>query len=190
MKLSFGVRVLPICEICGAESKDPKYFTKKAHIITKRHQQALKSSAVTTLKPSQVIPSARPSLTTTQLEARFNALETTVSSLSSKVDFLIEEFATFQKKIPEMVTRQQPAELKQDLILEIMDDITRIKSSKGNWITIDDLFSALSLKPAEWSVFQVTVIKMFDQGLIDLIDGTSRKKINMRGRGYGLIRRK
>ena len=190
MKLSFGVRVLPKCEICGAPAKKPEYFNTEKHINSQRHQKALKRRSTTPLKPSQQIPSAQPSLTTTQLEPRINALESAVYSLSSKVDFLIEEFAAFQKKIPEMVTRQQPAELKQDLILEIMDDIKRIKTSKGSWITIDDLFSSLSLKPTEWPLFQATVIKMFDQDLIDLIDGTSRKKLNMRGRVYGLIRRK
>ncbi|MFQ5821787.1 MAG: hypothetical protein ACE5I5_17510 [Candidatus Heimdallarchaeota archaeon] len=181
---------MPICEICGAKSKNPNYFTTKAHIKTQRHQKALKSSTITSLGPAQPTLPVQPSLATPQLESRVTALESAVSSLSSKVDFLIDEFAVFQRKPPGRFTRQQSTQLNQNQVLDIIDKFTQAKRSKDNWITIAELFSALSLENADWFVFQATLIKMFDRGIIELIDGTSKRKLIMRGRSYGLIRRK
>lgn len=181
---------MPTCEICGAKSKNPKYFTTKSHINTKTHQRALKLRSSTSLGPGQPTISVKPTLATTQLESRVTSLESTVSSLARKIDFVIEEFTAFQKKTPEVLTRQQTIKLNQNQVLNIIDKFTQIKRSKGNWITINELFSALTLEPADWSVFQATIIKMFDRGLIELIDGTSKRKLNMRGRSYGLVRRK
>jgi hypothetical protein len=170
------------CEICGAELLNPN---SKSHINSKKHQKALKAKghveSVSTVGLTSV-----PS----DLESRVASLESSMSSLNSRVSFLIDEFTSLQKRIGTISVSSQSREISHDLILNKIDEFNKDRRSTGNWITIDDLVSALSKKTTNWSAIQTTIIKMFDRGLVDLIDGRSSKKINMRGRNFGLIRRR
>jgi hypothetical protein len=170
------------CQICGAELKNPN---STRHINSQRHQKALK-------KKGHVESVSTVGLTpvSSDLGSRVASLESLMSSLTSKVNFLIEEFTSLQKRMGQISISPKSSEISHDLILNKIDECTKYRRSTGNWITIDDLVSALSKKTTNWPAIQTTIIKMFDRGLLDLIDGRSSKKVNMRGRNFGLIRRK
>lgn len=173
---------MPKCQICGAELKNPN---SKRHINSKKHQKALKAKG-----HPESVSAVRSTTVSSDLGSRVTSLESSMSSLTSKINFLIEEFTSLQKRMGQISVSPKSSEISQDLILNKIDESTKYKRSTGNWITIDDLVSALSKKTTDWSAIQTTIITMFDRGLIDLIDGKSSKKISMRNRTYGLIRRR
>ena len=121
-------------------------------------------------------------------DTRITALESSLSLLYSKVEFLIEEFAVFQKKSSSASSHTLESKMNQELVLHQLDKLSSQRSSRDKWITVEYLFRKLTNNPADWNIFESTLIKMFDRGSIDLIDGPSSRKLKMRGRKYGLVR--
>ncbi|MFQ5980909.1 MAG: hypothetical protein ACE5OZ_22450 [Candidatus Heimdallarchaeota archaeon] len=176
------------CPICGAKVKNP---SNPRHIKSKTHQAALKreSGALKgTSVPKAVVRS------TPALEERLSALEQSFQSLTHKVDFLADEIEQIQHKsagLRELTPspREDSSQLPQAFLRALASEVRRSGASSP-WVPIETVYATLPAHLRNWQQLEKLIPALFDQGTITLGEGGGSKKILLRGKRYGLVRKK
>lgn len=179
------------CPICGAKVKN---WETKRHQNSKRHQAALlkaggKPAAVASRQRSQTLsPVASP------VNVRVSALERAVAEMSSKLEFVLDEMAQVQRKLAgsgpmSRTTARQPSGPQSSAILHALDVTRRDSTSNSPWVSVEAVFSNLLGGSFTWGEFEQQAARLFDNGAIELGEGGRNRKIRMRGKLYGLVRK-
>lgn len=176
------------CPVCGVKVKNP---ANPRHIKSKTHQAALKrqpgAPTVTSAPQAAVLP-------TPTLEKRLAALEQSFQSLAHKVDFLTDEIGQIQHKLIELSgltpsPRQDSSKLPQ-AFLNALDSEVRRGGASSPWVPIETVYATLPAPLRNWPQLEELIPVLFDQGSITLGEGGGSKKILLRGKRYGLVRKK
>jgi hypothetical protein len=168
--------------------KDP---TNPRHIKSKRHQAALKRQTGGTKVVSPPTSTRTPALA---LEKRVSALEQGLQKVLQKVDFLIDEVGVIQQKLtgqhfPDSSSPPDPAKFPQ-AFLSALDSRVRQSGASSPWAPIESVFATLPAPFRNWQQLEELISVLFDRGVIALGEGGGSKKINLRGKRYGLVRKK
>ena len=176
------------CPICGAKVKNPE---NPRHIKSKKHQEALKrhSSGTKVVSPPKTAPA--PS---SALETRVSILERGLQEVIQKVDFLADEIGLIQQKLAgqRFTTSASPADPSKfpQAFLSALDSQVRRSSSSSPWVPIETVYATLPTPFRNWQQLEELIPVLFDRGVIALGEGGDSKKITLRGKQYGLVRKK
>jgi hypothetical protein len=176
------------CPICGAKVKDP---TNPRHVKSKRHQTALKRQAGGTKVVSPPKATRTPALA---LENRVSALEQGLQKVLQKVDFLTDEIGVIQQKLAGLsgltpLPRPDSSQLPQAFLNALTSEVRRGGASSP-WVPIETVYATLPAPLRSWQQLEELIPVLFDQGAITLGEGGGSKKILLRGKRYGLVRKK
>jgi 2-phospho-L-lactate guanylyltransferase (CobY/MobA/RfbA family) len=176
------------CPICGAKVKDP---TNPRHVKSKRHQAALKRQAG---GPKVVSPPKSAASPAFALENRVSALEQGLQKVIQKVDFLIDEISMIQQKLAGQRfatsnSSPDPAKFPQ-AFLSALDSRVRQSGASSPWIPIETIYATLPAPFRNWQQLEELISVLFDRGIIALGEGGGSKKVILRGKQYGLVRKK
>lgn len=176
------------CPICGAEVKNPN---NPRHIRSKTHQTALKRQPGT-IKVTAAPQAAAPP--TPALEDRLSFLEQSFQSLTHKVDSLADEISQIQHKLTASSgltpsPRQDSSQLPQAFLNALTSEVRRGAASSP-WVPIETVYATLPAHLRNWQQLEELIPVLFDQGAITLGEGGGSKKILLRGKRYGLVRKK
>ncbi len=176
------------CPICGAKVKDP---TNPRHVKSKRHQAALKRQAGGTKVVSPPQRTRSPALA---LENRVSALEQGLQKVLRKVEFLADEIGLIQQKLAGQrftpsSSSPDPAKFPQ-AFLSALDSHVRQSGASSPWVPIETVYATLPAPFRNWQQLEELISVLFDRGVIALGEGGGSKKIILRGKQYGLVRKK
>ena len=176
------------CPICGAKVKDP---TNPRHVKSKRHQAALKRQASGSKAVSLPKTTRTPALA---LEKRVSSLEQGLQKVLQKVDFIIDEVGIIQQKLAgqhlaSSSSAPDPAKLPQ-AFLSALDSRVRQAGASSPWVPIEAVYATLPAPFRNWEQLEELMSVLFDRGVIALGEGGGSKKITLRGKRYGLVRKK
>ncbi|MFW9917748.1 MAG: hypothetical protein ACFFGZ_19265 [Candidatus Thorarchaeota archaeon] len=176
------------CPICGAKVKNP---TNPRHVKSKKHQAALKRQTGGTKAVSPPKSTRTPALA---LEKRVSALEQGFQNLLQKVDFLIDEVGVIQQKLASQhftpsSSTPDPAKFPQ-AFLSALDSRVRQSGASSPWVPIETVYATLPAPFRNWQRLEELVSVLFDRGVIALGEGGDSKKVTLRGKQYGLVRKK
>lgn len=111
-----------------------------------------------------------------------------------KVEFLADEIGLIQQKLAGQpfttsTSSPDPAKFPQ-AFLSALDSHVRRSGASSPWIPIETVYATLPAPFRNWQQLEELISVLFDRGVIALGEGGGSKKIILRGKQYGLVRKK